>query len=208
MRMSASSISISASSARSGLDDHLGERGVAAVRLVERRQADEPVLAALGLEDPVGVLALDRERRRLEAGLLARARLEQLGLEAAVGGPAEVHAQEHLGPVLRVGAARVGLDRDDRVAAVVLAGEERVLLEAFELGLERDERGLDLGGHVAVHGEELLRVVVLAARGARSARAACCDARVLGARSAAAALLVVPEAGLAHLLLELGGARL
>ena len=41
-------------------DDHLREGRVAAVRLVERALADEPVDAALGLEDPVGVLALRR----------------------------------------------------------------------------------------------------------------------------------------------------
>ncbi len=49
-------------------------------------------------------------------------------LKPALLGPAEVHAQQDLGPVLRVGAARVRLDRDDRVSRVVLAGEERVLL--------------------------------------------------------------------------------
>ena len=48
-------------------DDDGRERGVAAVRLVERAQADEPVLAALGLEDAVGVLAADGEGRGLEA---------------------------------------------------------------------------------------------------------------------------------------------
>ena len=45
-------------------DDHGRERRVAAVRAVERRLAHEPVLAALGLEDPVGVLAADREAWR------------------------------------------------------------------------------------------------------------------------------------------------
>src|SRR5207244_2525220 len=110
------------------------ERRVPAVGLVQRREAHEPVLAALGLQDTVGVLALDGERGRLEARLLARARLEELGLEAALLGPAQVRAEQHLGEVLRVGAARVGLDRDDRVARVVLAAEERVLLEPFQLG--------------------------------------------------------------------------
>ena len=57
----------------------------------------------------------------------------------------------------------LGLDHDHRIAGVVLAGEERVLLEALQLLLERLERALDLGGHVAVHGEELLRVVELTA---------------------------------------------
>ena len=41
-------------------DDDLRERRVAAMGAVERAQADEPVDAALGLEEPVGVLALRR----------------------------------------------------------------------------------------------------------------------------------------------------
>ena len=97
-------------------DDDLRERGVAAVGAVERAQPHQPVHAALGLEEPVGVLALDGERRRLEAGLLARARLDELGLEAAILRPAEVHPQQHLRPVLGVGAARARVDRDDGVA--------------------------------------------------------------------------------------------
>ena len=112
------------------------------MRRVERREPHEPVDAALGLERPVGVLAVDGDRGRLEARLLPRARLDDLGLEAASLGPAQVHAEEHLGPVLRVGAALAAVDRDERVAGVVLAGEERVLLEPGQLALERrDEPG-------------------------------------------------------------------
>jgi len=169
------------------------------VRLVERRLADEPVHAPLRLQDAVGVLALDRERRGLEAGLLAGARLEQIGLEAAVGGPAEVHAQQHLRPVLGVGPARAGVDRHDCVAAVVLAVEERVLLEPGELAPQRDDRRFDLAGHLAVHPEQFGRVLVLALElpvALEPAR----DTRVLG-RGARRTLLVVPEAGLPHLLL-------
>src|SRR3977135_4114419 len=61
--------------------DHLRERRVAAVCRVVWGEANEPMLAALGPEDAVGVLAGDRERRRLEAGLLPRARFQDLGLK-------------------------------------------------------------------------------------------------------------------------------
>ena len=73
--------------------------------------------ALLGAEEPVGVLARGAERRRLDAGLLPRAGLEQLDLEAAPLGPAHQHAQHHLGPVLGVGAAGAGVDGHERVAA-------------------------------------------------------------------------------------------
>ena len=51
-----------------------GEGRLAAVGGVERRQPHEPVHAALGAEQAVGVLARGAERRRLDARFLARAR--------------------------------------------------------------------------------------------------------------------------------------
>ena len=77
----------------------------------------------------VGVRPFDGDRRALDAGALARLLLDQLGLEAAPLAPAQVHAQQHLGPVLRLGAAGAGVDRDDGVAGVVLAAEQLLQLE-------------------------------------------------------------------------------
>ena len=182
-------------------DDDLGEARLAAVGLVERAEADEPVHAALGLEDPVRVLALDREGRRLQPGLLPRRGLDQLGLEPAVGGPALVHAQEHLGPVLGVGAALPGMDRDDRVAGVVLAVEERRLLEPVELASDRHERGGDLVAHLRVELVQLAGVVEVA-RERRVALEAAREPRVVGGGLRGAGL-VVPETRLAHGGLEL-----
>ena len=127
-------------------------------------------------------------------------------LKPRFGGPAQVHAQQHLGPVLRVGAARVGLDRHDRVAAVVLAGEERVLLQPLELAAQRHDRRRDVVREALVQLEQLARVVVLA-RQAVVALEPPREARVLGG-DGRRMLRVVPEAGLSELLLELGDARL
>ena len=71
----------------------------------------------------VGVVAVDRERRALDPGLVAGLHVDHLALEAAPLGPAQIHAQEHLGPVLRLGPARAGMDGDDGVLTVVLAAE-------------------------------------------------------------------------------------
>ena len=172
--------------------------------LVERREADEPVDAALCLEDAVGVLALDGEGGGLQPCLLARARLDQLGLEAAIGRPTQVHAEQDLGPILRVGAARPGMDGDDRVATVVLAREERVFLKPFELVAERGDRGGDFVGHLPVHGEELARILVIA-RQALVAVEPLGQAGVVG-RNPRRALLFVPESRCAELVLEPGDA--
>ena len=185
-------------------DDDLRERGVAAVGAVEGAEPHEPVDAALGLEEAVRVLALRGQRRRLQSRLLPRARLDELGLEATVGGPAQVHPQQHLGPVLRVRSAGAGVDRDDGVAAVVLAVEERVLLEPLELAAKRLQLGLDVGRELGLELEQLGGVVVLALQ-ALVAVEPLGEAGVLG-RDGGCAGLVVPEARRAQLLLELGDA--
>ena len=93
---------------------------------------------------PVGVAALDDERRRRDAGLGARGDRLDLDVEAVLLGPAEVHAQQHVGPVLGVGAALAGLDLADRVALVVLAGEQGPQLERSNRG-EAGDGLVDLG---------------------------------------------------------------
>ena len=205
MRRSPSSISTSLSSGEERRDDDLREGGVAAVGAVERAEPHEPVDAALGLEEPVGVLALHGQRRRLEARLLPRARLDELGLEAAVVGPAQVHAEQHLGPVLRVGAARARVDRDDGVARVVLAVEERVLLQPLELAPERLELRLDVRRRGRARAASSSAASSYSPLQALVALEALREAGVLG-RDGGRAGLVVPEARLAHLLLELGDA--
>ena len=124
-----------------------GERRLAPVLRVERADADQPMDAALGPQPAIRPPALDLDGHALEPRLLALLLVDDLGLEAVVVGPAQVHAQEHLGPVGRLGAAGAGADRQDRRALVVLAGEQEggplsreILLERggipFELRLE------------------------------------------------------------------------
>ena len=53
---------------------------------------------------------------------------QQLHLVAVLLGPAHIHAHQHLGPVLRLGAAGAGVDLDVGVVGVGLAGQQ-----AFDL---------------------------------------------------------------------------
>src|SRR5262245_28688881 len=66
---------------------------------------------------------LDREGGRAESGLGAGRHFVELDGEPAAFGPTQVHAEQHVGPVLRVGAAGARVDRADRVTVVVVAGE-------------------------------------------------------------------------------------
>ena len=82
----------------------------------------------------------------LMPGLVARLEVDELALEAAALGPAQVHAQQHLGPVLRLGAAGAGVNRDDRVLAVVLAAEHLLGLAGVDLRRQLVERAPEVVG--------------------------------------------------------------
>jgi hypothetical protein len=111
---------------------------------VERADAHEAVHAALGLAVAVGVLALDEHGGLADAGLVAGLHVLHLDGEAAALGPAVVHAEKHVGPVVRLGAARARLDGEDGVVLVELAGEEGGDLELVELGDHRGDLSVEL----------------------------------------------------------------
>ena len=71
--------------------------------------------------------------------------LEILDLVAVLLGPARVHAQQHAGPVLALGAAGAGMDFEVAVVGVGLAGQQRLELAARDFGLELAQRRLGLG---------------------------------------------------------------
>ena len=81
------------------------------------------------LERAVGVRHLDREGRRLDAGLLRVGRVIDLGGVAVALGPAEVHPHEHLREVGGVDATGLGADGHEGLADVVRAGEQGADLE-------------------------------------------------------------------------------
>jgi hypothetical protein len=113
-------------------DGHGRERGLPARILIERRDPDQPVDAGLGLEQAVGIGALDHQGRALDARLLGRLLVQQIHLPALAQGVARDHADQHLGPVGRVHSAGTRVDLDHRVARVVLAREHAVELELVE----------------------------------------------------------------------------
>ena len=129
-------------------DEHRRERRVAPRRLVERRDAHEPMHAGLGGHQPVRVIAGQRQRDALEPGFVAGLVVDDFALEAAALRPLQVHAQEHLGPVLRLGAARAGMNGDDGVGAIVLAAKHLLGLGGVDLLLKLVEAALEIGADV------------------------------------------------------------
>src|SRR3954454_2908317 len=93
-------------------------------RLIKRRNANETVNAGFRGQQTIGVFTFNSERNALQSRFLAWLILEHFGFELALLGPLEIHAQQHLGPVLRLGAARAWMNRANSVAAIVVAGEQ------------------------------------------------------------------------------------
>ena len=127
--------------------------------------------AVLALQKAVGVLPLDGDGGGLDARLVPVLVVQDFIREALPLHPAGVHAVEHLGPVLGLGAARPCVELQNGAASVVLAGEERghpglggPVLQGgvFALQLLQDFRVVGLLAHLAQGrqvlpgGEELL----------------------------------------------------
>ena len=100
---------------------------------VERRDAHQPVYAYFRLHQAVHVVAVDLEGHRLDARALALQPVRDHGAEALALGPAQVHAQQHLGPILALGAPGAGMDlHDPALEKIVPAGEQQLGLELVE----------------------------------------------------------------------------
>ncbi len=187
------------------------ERRLAPVLGVERADPDEAMDAALGAQPAVGPPAVDRDGHALEAGLLAFLLVEDLGREAMALGPAEVHPQEHLGPVGRLGAAGAGADREERRPLVVLAGEQQRRPLALEVGLEGRDVALELGLELGVGGfvEQLDRRQQVVGADAELAPRADLGPQAVGlAQDLLGGAPVVPEPGFLGQRLDLADARL
>ncbi len=146
--------------------EHAGKRRMPPLGLIEWRDADQAVHADFAAEQPEGIFTIDRERRRLQSGFFARLVVVEHRLESLPLGPSQVHAQQHVSPVLRLGAARAGMDGDDSVARIVFAGEQRLSFQLIDQFAERIDFALQVGVNVlAFLGEvEIGGDVVAAAR--------------------------------------------
>ncbi len=138
---------------------------------VKRRDAHQPVHARLAFQKAVGVFPFHQHTGAFQARFLALEGIQRLDAEAVALAPAAVHAVQHFHPVLRLGAAGPGVEGQDGVPAVVLAGQQRgktlgfkIPLEFFKLllGLRQQRKVLPLvgklnqGHQIAVRAFQLL----------------------------------------------------
>src|SRR5208282_2698431 len=93
----------------------------------------QAVNASLTAQHAVSVIAGHRKSGGFEPRFLARLIIIQGKGEAVTFRPSLVHAEQHLGPVLRLGPARSRVNRDDGVQVIVFTGEKGLRLNALHL---------------------------------------------------------------------------
>jgi len=118
----------------------------------------------LGAQPAVGVFALYFNRRTLDTGDLAGVGIDHLAAEPVCRAPAQVHAQQHLCPILCLGAAGPCLDVEERAVRVHLPAEHAPQLEVTHLRLEVLRVALDVArrGLIALAGGELEQLAGIA----------------------------------------------
>src|SRR5215475_7263804 len=100
---------------------------------VERRNPNQPMHAALGLEITVRVLAANQQRDRFDPDFFAGLNIYDLRFKSVALDPALIHAQKHVGPIARFGTAGAGMNGEEGVVAIVLTRKELAELEFLEL---------------------------------------------------------------------------
>ena len=101
--------------------------------------------AGFRLQPAIGVVAGDLDGGGFDAGLFALGFLEIFDLEAVLLGPARVHAQQHLRPVLALGAAGAGMDFEIGIELVGLARQQRLQLAPRDFVLQVLQRLFGVG---------------------------------------------------------------
>ena len=138
--------------------------------------------------------------------VLALGLLHVLDLVAVLLGPARVHPQQHVGPVLALGAAGAGMDFEVGIVGVGLARKQRLELAARHFNAQLLQRLLGFRNRVLIllglaqvdHGELVVEFLLDAAdRGELVLERGALLHHALRAR------LIVPEGGIFGLLVQL-----
>ena len=100
---------------------------------VEWADPDQPVRAGFALQIPVGHGTANCNRGAVNSSLVVVVAVEQCDRILIFLSPSGVHPQHHLGPIVGIGAAVAGVDREDRAGAVVGAAQQRLQFQLFDL---------------------------------------------------------------------------
>jgi hypothetical protein len=90
------------------------------------RNSHQPVNAALRLEIAKRILAGGGKGDAFDPRLVAGLKIDNTGFEPFCLHPSQVHAEQHLRPVLGLGAAGTGVDGDDGIVPIVVAVQHHI----------------------------------------------------------------------------------
>ena len=99
---------------------------------VERRHTHQTMYAGFRLQEAIGVIAGDHDRCTFQTSFVAVQIVQQFCLEVVAFCPAVVHTVEHLCPVLCLSAACSGVECQNGVGTVILAGQQRSQFQGFQ----------------------------------------------------------------------------
>src|SRR2546428_14193878 len=103
---------------------------------IEARKPDESMRASLRAQIAIGVAPRDFDGGTLDACFFTLVVFAHFGFEVVTFCPTQIHAQKHLGPILRINAATTCMDTDDGVAFVVFPTQHQCELALLNLSLE------------------------------------------------------------------------
>ena len=130
------------------------KRSVTPGSLIKGRDAHQPVHSGFSRQQAVGIFAFHSKCYSFESGFFSRLVIDDFGLEAALFGPLQIHAQQHLGPVLRFSAACAGMNRADRIELIVVAAEQHLGFRNADLMLQTlDQRAKFFQGFFILFGK-------------------------------------------------------
>src|SRR6266567_1040191 len=120
-----------------GIDKDAGKGSVPARVGIERALAHQAMHAGLGAQIAIRVISVDLDARALDPGDFTRGFLENFRLIALALAVAEIHPQQHRGPVLCFGAAASGLDVDEARVGIHRIVEHPAEFHVVDDSLER-----------------------------------------------------------------------
>src|SRR5689334_21757167 len=100
---------------------------------IERRNANETMDPHLRLQLAVNVLAVDLNSSGLDTRAFALEPIRDNGVEFVPLGPSQVHAQEHLSPILAFGSPCARVYRHNGIACVILTRKQHARLKLLQL---------------------------------------------------------------------------
>ena len=92
---------------------------------IERRYPHQPVHAFFRFQVTIGIATGDQERGTFDACLVAVLEIHCFHTITVAFGIAHIHPQQHLGPVLGFGAAGAGVQGENRIIRIILAGQHQ-----------------------------------------------------------------------------------